>query len=107
MANFFRTLIENDKKEIKRLDQMANKIEALADQMSVLSDEELRAKTDEFRQRYQQGETLDQLLTEAFAVVREAAKRVLGLYPYHVQLMEGLSYTTGTFQKCVPVKVRL
>jgi preprotein translocase subunit SecA len=65
MANFFRTLIENDKKEIKRLDQMANKIEALADQMSALSDEELRAKTDEFRQRYQQGETLDQLLTEA------------------------------------------
>jgi len=95
MANFFRTLIENDKKEIKRLDQMANKIEALADQMSVLSDEELRAKTDEFRQRYQQGETLDQLLTEAFAVVREAAKRVLGLYPYHVQLMGGIVLHDG------------
>jgi preprotein translocase subunit SecA len=95
MANFFRTLIENDKKEIKRLDQMANKIEALADQMSALSDEELRAKTDEFRQRYQQGETLDQLLTEAFAVVREAAKRVLGLYPYHVQLMGGIVLHDG------------
>lgn len=95
MANFFRTLIENDKKEIKRLDQMANKIETLADQMSALSDEELRAKTDEFRQRYQQGETLDELLTEAFAVVREAAKRVLGLYPYHVQLMGGIVLHDG------------
>lgn len=95
MANFFRKLIENDKKEIKRLDQMANKIEMLADQMSALSDEELRAKTDEFRQRYQQGETLDELLTEAFAVVREAAKRVLGLYPYHVQLMGGIVLHDG------------
>ncbi|WP_414841998.1 preprotein translocase subunit SecA [Enterococcus saccharolyticus] len=95
MANFFRTLIENDKKEIKRLDQMANNIETLADQMSALSDEELRAKTDEFRQRYQQGETLDELLTEAFAVVREAAKRVLGLYPYHVQLMGGIVLHDG------------
>ena len=85
MANFFRKLIENDKKELKRLDQMANKIEELADSMSKLSDEELRAKTDELRQRYQNGATLDELLTEAFAVVREAAKRVLGLYPYHVQ----------------------
>lgn len=95
MANFFRKLIENDKKEIKRLDQMANNIETLADQMSALSDEELRAKTDEFRQRYQQGETLDELLTEAFAVVREAAKRVLGLYPYHVQLMGGIVLHDG------------
>ncbi len=95
MANFLKTLIENDKKEIKRLDQMATKIEALADQMSALSDAELRGKTDEFRQRYQNGETLDELLTEAFAVVREAAKRVLGLFPYHVQLMGGIVLHDG------------
>ena len=95
MANFFRKLIENDKKELKRLDQMANKIEELADSMSKLSDEELRAKTDELRQRYQNGATLDELLTEAFAVVREAAKRVLGLYPYHVQLMGGIVLHDG------------
>jgi preprotein translocase, SecA subunit len=95
MANFFKTLIENDKKEIKRLDQMATKIEAFADQMAALSDEELRAKTDEFRERHQKGETLDQLLFEAFAVVREAAKRVLGLYPYHVQLMGGIVLHDG------------
>jgi len=95
MANFFKALIENDKKEIKRLDQMATKIEAFADQMAALSDEELRAKTDEFRERHQKGETLDQLLFEAFAVVREAAKRVLGLYPYHVQLMGGIVLHDG------------
>ncbi|MGK0552898.1 preprotein translocase subunit SecA, partial [Enterococcus faecalis] len=87
MANFLRKMIENDKKELKRLDGIANKIEQLAADKERLSDEELRAKTDELKARYQKGETLDQLLPEAFAVVREAAKRVLGLYPYHVQLM--------------------
>ena len=95
MANFLKNLIENDKKELKRLDQMADKIELLADQMSALSDEELKAKTEEFRNRYKNGETLDELLTEAFAVVREAAKRVLGLYPYHVQLMGGIVLHDG------------
>ncbi|KAF1305491.1 preprotein translocase subunit SecA [Enterococcus saccharolyticus] len=95
MANFFKTLIENDKKELKRLDQMANKIEALAEQTSALSDQELREKTTEFRQRYQNGETLDELLFEAFAVAREAAKRVLGLFPYHVQLMGGIVLHDG------------
>ncbi|MGK0552443.1 preprotein translocase subunit SecA [Enterococcus faecalis] len=95
MANFLRKMIENDKKELKRLDGIANKIEQLAADMERLSDEELRAKTDEFKARYQKGETLDQLLPEAFAVVREAAKRVLGLYPYHVQLMGGIVLHDG------------
>ncbi|HRL51913.1 MAG TPA: preprotein translocase subunit SecA, partial [Enterococcus aquimarinus] len=95
MANFLKNLIENDKKELKRLEQMADKIELLAEQMSALSDEELRAKTEEFRNRYKNGETLDELLTEAFAVVREAAKRVLGLYPYRVQLMGGIVLHDG------------
>lgn len=58
--------------------------------MEALSDEELQAKTDEFKERYQNGETLDDLLPEAFAVVREASKRVLGLYPYRVQIMGGV-----------------
>lgn len=58
--------------------------------MAALSDEALQAKTPEFKERYQNGETLDQLLPEAFAVVREASKRVLGLYPYHVQIMGGI-----------------
>ncbi|MHC5268131.1 preprotein translocase subunit SecA [Enterococcus sp. LJL98] len=95
MANFLKNLIENDKKELKRLDQMAKKIDLLADQMSALSDAELQGKTEEFRRRYKNGETLDELLTEAFAVVREAAKRVLGLYPYHVQLMGGIVLHDG------------
>ncbi|WP_288647812.1 preprotein translocase subunit SecA, partial [uncultured Enterococcus sp.] len=95
MANLIRSLIENDKKELKRLDSIAKKVESYADQMAALTDEQLQAKTAEFKSRYQKGETLDQLLPEAFAVVREAAKRVLGLYPYHVQLMGGIVLHDG------------
>lgn len=95
MANFLKTLIENDKKELKRLSGIADQVETFADEMAKLTDEGLRNKTDEFRGRYQKGETLDQLLPEAFAVVREAAKRVLGLYPYHVQLMGGVVLHDG------------
>lgn len=104
MANFIRKLIENDKKDLKRLDKIANEVETFAEKMAALSDLQLKEKTDEFRGRYQKGETLDQLLPEAFAVVREAAKRVLGLYPYHVQLMGGLFYTMVIFLKCELVK---
>ena len=95
MANLIRSLIENDKKELKRLDSIAKKVESYADQMAALTDEQLQAKTAEFKSRYQKGETLGQLLPEAFAVVREAAKRVLGLYPYHVQLMGGIVLHDG------------
>ena len=90
MANILRTVIENDKGELRKLEKIAKKVESYADAMAALSDEELKAKTPEFKQRYQNGETLDQLLPEAFAVVREAAKRVLGLYPYRVQIMGGI-----------------
>ncbi|MGO3732283.1 MAG: preprotein translocase subunit SecA [Vagococcus sp.] len=95
MANFLKNIIENDKKELKRLGHLADKIDLLAEDMSKLTDEELQAKTDEFKARYQKGETLDQLLTESFAVVREAAKRVLGLFPYKVQLMGGIILHDG------------
>ncbi len=90
MANILRTVIENDKGEIKKLEKTAKKVEAYADQMAALTDDELKAKTPEFKQRYQNGETLDHMLPEAFAVVREAAKRVLGLFPYRVQIMGGI-----------------
>ena len=90
MANILRTIIENDKGELRKLEKIANKVIAYSDQMAALSDEELKAKTDEFKQRYQNGESLDDLLYEAFAVVREGAKRVLGLYPYPVQIMGGI-----------------
>lgn len=90
MANILRTVIENDKGELKKLDKIAKKVDSYADHMATLSDEALQAKTPEFKERYQNGETLDQLLPEAFAVVREASKRVLGLYPYHVQIIGGI-----------------
>lgn len=95
MANLLKKIIENDKKELRRLDHIAKKVESFAEQIAALSDEQLQAKTNEFRQRLKGGETLDQLLPEAFAVVREAAKRVLGLYPYHVQLMGGIVLHDG------------
>ena len=72
------------------LEKMADKVFSYEDQMAALTDDELKAKTVEFKQRYQDGESLDDLLYEAFAVVREAAKRVLGLFPYKVQVMGGI-----------------
>ncbi len=90
MANIIRDIIENDKGELKKLDKLAKKVEGYADEMAALEDAALQAKTEEFKKRYQNGETLDDLLPEAFAVVREGAKRVLGLYPYHVQIMGGI-----------------
>lgn len=90
MANILRSIIENDKGELRKIEKLAKKVESYADEMAALSDEALRAKTDEFKDRYTYGETLDDLLPEAFAVVREGAKRVLGLYPYRVQIMGGI-----------------
>ena len=90
MANLLKTIIENDRGEIKRLEKMADKVFSYEDQMAALTDDEVKAKTVEFKQRYQDGESLDDLLYEAFAVVREAAKRVLGLVPYKVQVMGGI-----------------
>ena len=78
---------------------MADQIEALATEMERLSDDELKGKTEEFKTRYQNGETVDDLLAEAFAVVREGAKRVLGLYPYPVQLMGGISLHEGNISE--------
>ena len=90
MANLLKTIIENDKGELRRLEKMADKVLKYEDEMAALTDEQLQAKTEEFKQRYQNGETLDQLLYEAFAVVREGAKRILGLFPYKVQVMGGI-----------------
>ena len=90
MANILKTIIENDKGELRRLEKMADKVLNYESQMAAMSDEELKAKTDEFKERYNRGESLDSLLYEAFAVVREAAKRVLGLFPYKVQVMGGI-----------------
>ncbi|HGQ3726677.1 TPA: preprotein translocase subunit SecA [Streptococcus pneumoniae] len=90
MSNILKTIIENDKGEIRRLEKMADKVFKYEDQMAALTDDQLKAKTVEFKKRYQNGESLDSLLYEAFAVVREGAKRVLGLFPYKVQVMGGI-----------------
>ena len=90
MANILKTIIENDKGELRRLEKIADKVLKYEDQMAALTDDQLKAKTDEFKERYNKGESLDSLLYEAFAVVREAAKRVLGLFPYKVQVMGGI-----------------
>ncbi len=85
--NPLRKIIESDRGILRQLNQLANKVETYADDMAALSDTELQAKTPYFRELLAQGKTLDDILPEAFAVVREAAKRVLGLYPFHVQIM--------------------
>ena len=85
----------HSEREIKRIEPIVDEIEALAPTMEALSDTELKAKTDAFRKRLQQGETLDDLLPEAFAVVREAGTRVLGMRHYRVQLIGGIILHQG------------
>jgi len=82
-------------RELKSIYPIVDKIKAMADEYRALTDEELRAKTPEFKARLANGETLDDILPEAFAAVREAAGRVLGLYPYRVQLIGGIVLHQG------------
>ncbi|MDM5220534.1 preprotein translocase subunit SecA [Peribacillus sp. NJ11] len=99
MLNILNKVFDPNKREIKRLEKIADQVEALADGTAALSDEQLRAKTGEFKERYQNGETVDDLLVEAFAVAREGAKRALGLYPYRVQIMGGASLHDGNISE--------
>src|SRR5271157_3303541 len=97
MANLVeRVLHAGEGKRLKMVEKQALEITALEPEISVLTDEQLRAKTIEFRERLADGEELNDLLYEAFAVVREASKRVLGLRPFDVQLMAASSCTTAT-----------
>ncbi len=82
-------------RELKSIYPIVDKIEAMADEYAAMSDAQLQAKTPEFKQRLANGETLDDILPEAFATVREAAKRVIGLYPYRVQLIGGVVLHQG------------
>ena len=82
-------------RELKSIYPIVDKIEALADEYKAMSDEALRAKTAEFKERLAKGETLDDILPEAFATVREAADRVLGMRPYRVQLVGGIVLHQG------------
>lgn len=85
----------NSKREVKKIAPIVDKIDALADEYKALSDEELRGKTAEFKTRLANGESLDDILPEAFATCREAADRVLGLRPYRVQLIGGIILHQG------------
>ena len=85
----------HSQREIKRIEPLVKKIEELRPQMQALRDEELRAKTDEFRKRLAEGETLDDLLPEAYAAVREGAKRALGMEPFRVQLIGAIILHQG------------
>ena len=85
----------HSEREVKRVIPIVDKIEALEPQMEALSDEELRGKTDEFKSRLAEGETLDDILPEAYAVVREASKRTIGLRHFRVQLMGGVILHQG------------
>ena len=85
----------HSEREIKRIRPQVDRIEALRPQMQALTDEELRGKTDEFRKRFQDGETLDDLLVEAYAAVREGARRALDMEPFRVQLIGGIILHQG------------
>lgn len=95
MANFLERWISGEGKALKRLESKADAVLALADEMAALSDDALKAKTDEFKERYAKGETLDELLVEAFATAREAARRTIGEYPYRVQIMGAMAMHDG------------
>jgi len=99
MMGILNKVFDLNKRELKRLDKLANQIDALGSEMERLTDDQLREKTNEFKERFQKGETLDDLLIEAFAAIREGARRVLGLYPYHVQLMGGIALHEGNISE--------
>ena len=99
MLNILNKVFDPNKREIKRLEKIADQVEALASEMAALTDDQLREKTEEYKQRYQNGETVDDLLVEAFATVREGAKRALGMFPFRVQLMGGAALHDGNISE--------
>ncbi|MCA1040455.1 preprotein translocase subunit SecA [Bacillus infantis] len=99
MLGILNKVFDQNKRDLKKLSKKAEQIDALASTIDKLTDDQLRDKTAEFKARLEKGETLDDILVEAFAVVREAAKRVLGLYPYPVQLMGGVSLHEGNISE--------
>lgn len=95
MANFFERLFSEEARLLKKYEAKAQEVDALKDKMAALNDGELQDKTVEFRARLKKGETLDDLLPEAFAVIREAAKRVIGEFPYMVQIIGSIVMHNG------------
>ena len=95
VANFIEKIFNIDKKRLDEITKQANKVDVFAGQMKELSNEELRANTDKFKERLANGETLDDIMPEAFATVREMAVRVIGEYPYYVQVQGGIAMHQG------------
>ena len=95
MANFIERLLNGEKKTLHNLEKTADKVMALANDMEALSDDALREKTQEYKHRCEEGESLDDLLVEAFATAREAARRTIGEYPYKVQIMGAVAMHQG------------
>ena len=93
--NFFRKIFDHEYKELEKFKAIANEVVALDEEMTKLSDEELKNKTEEFKSRLANGETLEDIKVEAFAVAREAAYRVIGEKPYYVQIIGGLAIHYG------------
>lgn len=95
MLGIFNKVFDPNKRELKKIEKIADAVDSYSKEMEALTDEQLQQKTTEFRERLNNGETLDQIQPEAFAVVREAAKRVLGMFPYRVQVMGGAALHGG------------
>ena len=95
MASFLERLVSNDKRTLARLEKKAEQVMALEETMRKLSQEEMVAQTNAFKERVQNGESLDDLLPEAYAAAREAARRVLGEHPYKVQIMGAIAMHQG------------
>ena len=93
--NFFKKLFDHEYKELEKFKQQADLVVALDEEMTKLTDEQLKEKTTIFKERLQNGETLEDILIEAFAVAREAAYRVIGEKPYYVQIIGGLAIHYG------------
>ncbi len=87
MANFLNNLFNSDKAKLRQVEKQIAPAEAMAEQFAAMSDEELKAETPKLKQMLAEGRTLDDILPEAFATAREACRRVIGQYPYHVQMM--------------------
>lgn len=95
MLGILNKVFDPTKRTLSRYEKKANEIDALKADIERLSDEALKQKTIEFKERLEKGETVDDLLTEAFAVVREASRRVTGMFPFKVQLMGGVALHEG------------
>lgn len=99
MLGVLNKVFDPNKRDLKRLEKTADQVEALASEYAALSDDALKARTGQFIERHAKGESLDDLLPEAFATIREASKRVLGMFPFRVQIMGAAALHEGNISE--------